>query len=232
MLVINRQLHDGSLKRPDHSIDAAFLSYMIKLVKYYSGSIDRMGCWSSIRGQGYNVAMKVNSFVWVPLIALSLVGCTKKADTAENGADVGADAAITALSGGVSATLDCLKSAVEDDCSLIPGQKNATSDACPIGRSGLRYSGKVKLAYSQTDCSAAVAGDTVTRTMDLTRTALIGVKVVAASDDHAHYNGTTHGPITWPNILPPSRSPKLSPLTAPLAAFLSRASSVSPTRTA
>lgn len=87
-----------------------------------------------------------------------------------------------------AAITTCGVPARQDECAA--GVKEATYTDCAVGRQ--KYSGSVQLDFSDNTC-AFENSDTITRTMNLTRTGFFGATVTTSSDSHEDYRGNTYG---------------------------------------
>jgi hypothetical protein len=71
------------------------------------------------------------------------------------------------------------------------GVQTVNFSGCTLGFSAFTLSGTATLTYSQSNCLIASVGDTVTRTMDFTRTGPMGGQLHTSSASHSAWDGST-----------------------------------------
>ena len=84
----------------------------------------------------------------------------------------------------------CGVAAFADTCNA--GNRRASYTDCPIGTSGLRYSGTIDLQYSDAACNLNI-NDSLNRSLNYTRNTVLGGRIEVSSDSHTDYRGNVIG---------------------------------------
>ncbi|HEX4923066.1 MAG TPA: hypothetical protein VFV50_03235 [Bdellovibrionales bacterium] len=115
--------------------------------------------------------------------------------------DMGDSSSASALSTAMapqSATIQagafCERAAAQScQASGATSTKSATYNGCVIPFTAVTATGDVGLAFNNNSCSLSNAGDSVTRTYDVTLQGYFGATLRISSESHQNYEGTTLG---------------------------------------